>query len=62
VQVRKGFEQSSVIGGALICNEALKATVEFDDTIEVVYPEQQQYYAALYKEWKKTRGFFRNNS
>lgn len=61
VQVRRGFEQSSVIGGALICNEALKATVEFDDAIEVVHPQQQPYYAALYKEWKKTRSFFRNS-
>jgi autoinducer 2 (AI-2) kinase len=60
VQVRRGFEQSSVIGGALICNEALKVIVDFDDTIEVIHPQQQQYYAALYKEWKKARGFFRS--
>jgi autoinducer 2 (AI-2) kinase len=60
VQVRRGFQQSSVIGGALICNEALQAAVAFDDTIEVIQPQQQQYYAALYKEWKKTRMNFRN--
>ncbi|WP_205509998.1 FGGY-family carbohydrate kinase [Longitalea arenae] len=60
VQVRRGFEQSSVIGGALICNEALKVKVDFDDTIEVIHPQQQPYYAALLKEWKKTRNFFRN--
>jgi autoinducer 2 (AI-2) kinase len=60
VQVRRGFEQSSVIGGALICNEALKASVVFDDTIEVIHPQQQQYYAAMYKEWKKTRMNFRS--
>ncbi len=60
VQVRKGFEQASVIGGALICNEALKANVEFDDTIEVIHPQQQEYYSVLFKEWKKTRSLFRN--
>ena len=60
VQVRRGFEQSSVIGGALICNEALQASVVFDDTIEVIHPQQQQYYAALYREWKKTRTHFRS--
>ncbi|MBO9204142.1 MULTISPECIES: FGGY-family carbohydrate kinase [Niastella] len=60
VQVRRGFEQSSVIGGALICNEALKASVAFDDTIEVVHPQQQEYYARMYKEWKKTRMNFRS--
>jgi autoinducer 2 (AI-2) kinase len=62
VQVRRRFEQASVIGGALICNEALQASVAFDDTIEVIEPQQQQYYAALYKEWKKTRSFFRTFS
>lgn len=60
VQVRRGFEQSSVIGGALICNEALKVSVDFDDAIEVINPQQQQYFAALYKEWKKVRTSFRN--
>lgn len=59
VQVRRGFEQASVIGGARICNEALKAPVAFDDTIEVVHPQQQEYYTRLYKEWKKTRLLFR---
>jgi autoinducer 2 (AI-2) kinase len=59
VQVRRGFEQSSVIGGALICNEALKANVSFDDTVEIIEPRQQQYYGALYKEWKKVRQSFR---
>jgi len=58
VQVRHGFEQSSVIGGALICNEALKISADFNNAIEVVYPQQQNYYAALYKEWKKTRALF----
>jgi len=60
VQVRRGFEQSSVIGGALICNEALQVSVDFEDAIEVVHPQQQEYYTRLYKEWKKTRSFFRN--
>jgi autoinducer 2 (AI-2) kinase len=58
VQVRHGFEQSSVIGGALICNEALKVAADFNNAIEVVHPQQQNYYAALYKEWKKTRALF----
>jgi len=58
VQVRHGFEQSSVIGGALICNEALKISADFNNAIEVVHPQQQNYYAALYKEWKKTRALF----
>jgi sugar (pentulose or hexulose) kinase len=60
VQVRRGFEQSSVIGGALICNEALQASVAFDDAIEVIHPQQQQYYAALYREWKRVRTSFRS--
>jgi autoinducer 2 (AI-2) kinase len=60
VQVRHGFEQSSVIGGALICNEALQASAVFNDAIEVVHPQQQEFYARLYNEWKKTRAHFRS--
>lgn len=60
VQVRHGFEHSSVIGGALICNEALQARADFNSSIHVVEPQQANYYAALYKEWRKTRALFKS--
>lgn len=60
VQIRQAFQQSSAIGGALICNQALQLNVPMDDSIEVVCPQEQEHYAALYAEWEKTRGYFRN--
>ncbi|GEP97333.1 putative sugar kinase YoaC [Chitinophaga cymbidii] len=60
VQMRHAFQQSSAIGGALICNQALQLNVTMNDSIEVVHPQEQEHYAALYAEWEKTRGYFRN--
>jgi len=60
VQMRYEFQQSSAVGGALICNEALQVNAKMDERIEVVYPLQTEYYATLYAEWEKTRSYFRN--
>jgi autoinducer 2 (AI-2) kinase len=60
VQMRYEYQQSSAIGGALICNEALQVNAQMDDRIEVVYPAETEYYATLYAEWEKTRSYFRN--
>lgn len=60
VQVRHGFKQSSAVGGALICNEALKVTdTLLHSEIETEYPQDTEHFANLYSEWKKTREFFR---
>jgi autoinducer 2 (AI-2) kinase len=60
VQMREAYQQSSAIGGALICNEALQVNAQIDDRIEVVHPQEEEYYATLYAEWEKTRNYFRN--
>jgi autoinducer 2 (AI-2) kinase len=57
VQVRHGFEQSSVVGGALLCNEALNAKAVFNDAVEVVYPKES--YEDIYIAWKQTRAHFK---
>jgi autoinducer 2 (AI-2) kinase len=59
VQVRHGFDQASVVGGALICNNTLQVDAAIDDSIEIVYPQQQEQHQAWYCEWKKTRNHFR---
>jgi len=62
VQVRKGFEQASAIGGALICNQALGVDMEdIDIEIESVIPQEHQYDALVqYREqWKQTRDYFK---
>ena len=62
VQVRPGFEQSSVLGGTLTCNEALQAGIGLNGQAEVILPQQQEQYAPLLEEWKKTRSWFRSAS
>jgi autoinducer-2 kinase len=59
VQVRNGFEQASVVGGALICNTTLQVGETVDDRVETVYPQQQEQHQVWYNEWKKTRACFR---
>ncbi len=60
VQMRHEFQQSSAVGGALICNEALQLEVEMEGPTETVYPQDEAHYATLYAEWEKTRNHFRN--
>jgi autoinducer 2 (AI-2) kinase len=60
VQMRYEYQQSSAVGGALICNEALQVAVKMDERMEVVYPQDAEHYAALYAEWEKTRSYFKN--
>lgn len=65
VQVRYGFQQSSAVGGALICNEALqRGSGQLNTNIDTVSPENDQAAAfeQLYAEWKRTRNYFRQIS
>ncbi|CAL1520698.1 FGGY family carbohydrate kinase [Chitinophaga sp. MM2321] len=58
IRVRAGFEHASVMGAALICNEALKTGQQFEHAIDVVSPRDQEEAARFYEEWKKTRTYF----
>jgi autoinducer 2 (AI-2) kinase len=61
VQVRHGFQQSSAVGGALVCNEALQIPDQLLNTnIEVVEPEKDQVAAIdqVYLQWQNTRNYF----
>ncbi|PZR28333.1 MAG: sugar kinase [Citrobacter freundii] len=65
VRVRKGFEQASVAGAAMLCNEALKISIEIkEDAIEAstVSGKDAELYNSFYKEWKETREQFRSIS
>lgn len=62
VRVRRGFHQASVLGGALICNEALNNHAHGDTVIEVVEPREQEHYRALYLGWKEVRAGFKQIS
>jgi autoinducer 2 (AI-2) kinase len=60
VQVRYGFQQSSAVGGALICNEALQVETGLLHTeVETVFPQETALFETLYGQWKETRDYFR---
>lgn len=65
VRVRKGFEQASVVGAAMLCNEALNIVIEAkEDTIDAstASGKDAELYNSFYNEWKETREQFRSIS
>lgn len=62
VRVRKGFEQASVRGAAMLCNEALGLAVEWDEATpdhSAASGNEAGRYKALYEQWKAAREQFR---
>lgn len=59
VMMRNSYRQSSVVGGVLICNNALGKPQPPAVTLEVVEPAQREHYNELYNEWKNTRSSFK---
>lgn len=55
VMVRKGYQQSSVVGGVIICNQALGRTQIIPQSFETISPEPDQDYHNEYKKWKAAR-------
>ena len=65
IRVSNGFEQASVVGGAMLCNEALRLAVHREgDVLEssVARAEEAETYKVFYDQWKATRGQFRTIS
>jgi autoinducer-2 kinase len=59
VKVRHGFQQSSAVGGALLCNTALGISSEgLNTAVETVYPQEEAQFETLFTQWKETRNFF----
>lgn len=62
IRIREGYQQSSVTGAALVCNEALGVQTALDMPVEEVVPQyNREQDAALYKEWKEARARFRQS-
>ncbi|MGM9477460.1 FGGY-family carbohydrate kinase [Pedobacter sp. GSP4] len=59
VVICDSYRQSSVIGGVLICNDALGIKQPELQVLETVIPQKSQQDENNYKEWKKTRSSFR---
>lgn len=60
VLIRDGFQQASVVGGALVCGEASGIVVEQKNvSVKEILPKSNRSDLALYKEWKELRNNFR---
>ena len=59
IMIRDSYRQSSVVGGVFICNEALRASAATPEVLDVVYPQEREYYKSLYQEWKNARITFK---
>jgi len=57
--IRDTYRQSSVIGGAFICNEALSKPNYPPKTLDITTPENRQQSLALYQEWQNVRNTFK---
>ncbi|MET0465699.1 MAG: FGGY family carbohydrate kinase [Chitinophagaceae bacterium] len=65
VRVRAGFEQASVVGAAMLCNEATGLDIQQSESgieTSVASSEDGAQYRSYYKEWKQTREQFRSIS
>jgi autoinducer 2 (AI-2) kinase len=59
VKIRTNFRQSSVVGGAYICGRRLHGAEQSPAAVEIIRPDDQRHFEALYEEWKKARAGFR---
>lgn len=59
IKIRQGYQQASVLGATLICNEALGLKTEGETAIEVVKPGDGKNQLDLHKQWKEVRGNFK---
>lgn len=57
--IRDTYRQSSVVGGAFICNDALGKTNQIPSTLEMTAPNDRAHYLALYQKWQNVRETFK---
>lgn len=55
IWLRIRHTQASVIGGAIICGEALSDSTYEDDRIEKVFPRRPSLYQQYYQQWQSVR-------
>ncbi len=59
--IRKGYEDSSVVGAAVIANDTLGKQSKLSDTYEVIHPSKTLDSTKIYDEWKQAQRFFFNS-
>lgn len=53
--LRPGYQQASVSGAAVVCNESFNNKEEIAPAVETVYPKKEEKYKDWFKKWKETR-------
>jgi len=59
IKIRNTFRQASVLGGVLVCNEALGLANFEPVLLEEIEPQDHQQFEQLYQEWKNARRTFK---
>lgn len=59
VLMRRNYQQSSAVGGAILCNKALERATEAPAPPSVVTPGSDKNYREWYTQWKNTRSSLR---
>ncbi len=59
IKIRDTFRQASVLGGVLICNEALGLENFEPELLEEIEPQNHEQFEQLYLEWKNARRTFK---
>lgn len=59
IKIRDTFRQASVLGGVLVCNEALGLENFEPELLEEIRPQNHEQFEQLYLEWKNARRTFK---
>ncbi|GAB3898018.1 FGGY-family carbohydrate kinase [Larkinella knui] len=60
VRIRETYRQASVVGGVLVCTDALGMAGAEPVTLEEVIPEDAERFQVRYQNWKKARNAFKS--
>jgi len=59
VRIREGYKQASVIGGVIVCNEALQVVMNQQLGTKELAPKEQEHIQKRYEKWKEVRSGFK---
>ena len=55
IRIREGYRQASVIGGVLICNDALSIETEHELSYDEIFPHLPSTFKDRYENWQNVR-------
>jgi autoinducer 2 (AI-2) kinase len=56
IRIRSNFQHASAVGGAILCNRALKNNIGIEADTDRVQPDpNREQFVQLYEQWKQNR-------